>query len=184
MKRFLGMSSALILCAALAVRCGKHDPVPKGLADGGGSGDGTFCATPPEYVENVSSCQPAATDYQPRVNASAGDSWPACLSDDNTYHRIQESISTIARVAAFEEIAAKLWNNGKLPVAQDFVDAKTIYAQDQGLDSRVQRREDIHYGAPAGSATCQQAGIPAQYPDRCVGPAKLLPISSLHSSKR
>ncbi|HYO52557.1 hypothetical protein [Archangium sp.] len=49
-------------------------------------------------------------------------------------------------------------------------------ASPRGLDSRVQRREDVHYPAPSSGAKCSDAGIPEQYPDRCVGPAKLLPI--------
>jgi cell division protein ZapA (FtsZ GTPase activity inhibitor) len=54
------------------------------------------------------------------------------------------------------------------------VDARVAYALDQGIDSRVQRREDMHY--PAAPSPCSTAGIPAQYPDRCAGPMKLLPI--------
>ncbi|MBN1771241.1 MAG: hypothetical protein JXB32_08280, partial [Deltaproteobacteria bacterium] len=46
-----------------------------------------------------------------------------------------------------------------------------------GLDSRVQRREDLHYPAvPAGEGTCTDAGVPELYPDRCVGPGRILPI--------
>jgi hypothetical protein len=134
------------------------------------------CATRPTYTENVAACVPLATDYQPRVEGSANDSWAACISDGNTYHRIQESISTIARVEGFETIARLLWAPGKVPSPQAFVEARVKYAEAEGLDSRVQRREDIHYPPPANEAKCRDAGIPALYPDRCVGPAKLLPI--------
>jgi hypothetical protein len=102
--------------------------------------------------------------------------WAACISDDNTYHPIQESISTIARVEGFETIARLLWTPGKVPSPQAFVEARVKYAEAEGLDSRVQRREDIHHPPPDNGAKCRDAGIPALYPDRCVGPAKLLPI--------
>jgi hypothetical protein len=134
------------------------------------------CAIRPAYTEQVAACLPRATDYQPRVEGSANDSWPACISDDNTYHRIQESISTISRVESFETIAGLLWAPGRVPSAQAFVDARVKYAEAEGLDSRVQRREDIHYPPPAKGASCRDAGIPSLYPDRCVGAAKLLPI--------
>ncbi len=114
------------------------------LAPGADAGEPDGCQQPGAFVEDVSACQPLATDYQPRVNGSADDSWPACISDDDVYHPINESISTIARVAAFEQIAAQLWANDRLPSATDFIDARVVYAQDQGLDSRVQRRHEVH----------------------------------------
>ncbi len=144
------------------------------VADGGG-----VCEMPPVYVEDLSSCVIADTDYTPRdpaMNAAPDDMWPTCISDDNTYHRIMDTISTIARVEAFEMIADLLWDGDRRPTAQDFIDARVIYAQDQGLDSRVQRRHDVHYPEPPGGATCADPGVPEMYPDRCVGPAKLLPI--------
>ena len=42
------------------------------------------------------SCKALPTDYSP----GADDMWEPCISDDGTYHRIQESISTIQRVRA------------------------------------------------------------------------------------
>jgi hypothetical protein len=162
--------------------CG-DDAVPA-AADGGqvdgpapdADGDGGECQGAGPYVEDVSSCAALATDYQPRVSGSQGDAWPACISDDNIFHPINPSIASMARVAAFEEIAAQLWADDRLPSATDFVDARVIYAQDQGIDSRVQRRHDVHYPEPSRGATCADPGVPEQYPDRCVGPAKLLPI--------
>ncbi len=160
--------AALCLCA-----CPGPGPSPTdggtGAADAGG-----FCEPPPAYLEDVSACAPAADDYQPRLNGSAGDPWPACISDSNSYTPINPSISSVARVAAFEQIAELLWRGNRVPSAQDFVDARVLYAADQGLDSRVQRREDLHYAA--APAPCATAGVPEQYPDRCVGPAKLLPV--------
>lgn len=125
-------------------------------------------------MENVTSCQPLATDYLPRTSNSSTDTWPACISDTNTFTPIDPNISSIARVTAFENIAGLLWRDGVLPSPQAFIDARVEYALDQGLDSRLQRREDVHY--PAAPAPCSTAGIPAQHPDRCAGPATLLPI--------
>lgn len=151
-------------------------PMSPADAGSGGGSAATDCETPPPLREDLSSCRPLAADYQPRANASAGDSWAACISDDNRYHPIDPNISTVARVSAFEQIATLLWRDRKVPAAADFVEARVIYAQDQGLDSRVQRREDVHYPPPPGGKRCSEAGIPDANPDRCVGPAKLLPV--------
>jgi hypothetical protein len=119
-------------------------------------------------------CEPLATDYQPRTGT---DEWPACISDDNTYHQIGASISTVARIAAFEQIADLLWRRATPPGPADFTNARVSYTETNGLDSRVQRREDLHVPAvPAADGACTDAGVPALYPDRCAGPARILPI--------
>jgi hypothetical protein len=119
-------------------------------------------------------CAPLATDYQPRTGL---DDWPACISDDDTYHWLGTTIGSIARVTSFEAIAGLLWRRGTAPTADDFLAARTIYVETNGLDSRIQRREDLHYPAvPAADGACTDAGVPALYPDRCVGPARILPI--------
>jgi hypothetical protein len=169
MRSFAFATVALSLLA-----CPGPGPAP---GDGGvdaGPDDAGFCPAPPAYTEDVSGCAPAATDYQPRVNASADDAWPACISDPGTYSPIDPNISTVARVAAFEDLARLLWRDGVRPSPEAFIDARVLYAQDQGLDSRVQRREDVHY--PPAPMPCSTAGIPEQYPRRCVGPATLLPL--------
>ncbi|MCB9654701.1 MAG: hypothetical protein H6729_11285 [Deltaproteobacteria bacterium] len=172
MRRSLAMAVAFAVVAVMA-SCAR-DP----SASRGDSGPGTnaagFCEPTPAYTEDLSACRAAPDDYQPRTGGSASDTWPACISDDNVYHVINPSISTVARVAAFEEIGKMLWVNNRRPSEQDFIDARVLYAQDQGLDSRVQRREDVHFAA--APEPCSTAGIPDQYADRCVGPAKLLPI--------
>lgn len=173
MKKITRFAAVAALCVGIAA-CGQKDPTPSGGDAGNGGVSGSFCDPTPSYTENVAACQPGANDYLPRVSASSTDTYPACISDDNVYHPINPSISTVARVAGFEQVASKLWEANKVPTAQDFIDARVIYAQDQGLDSRVQRREDIHYAAAA--QPCSTAGVPEQNPDRCVGPAKLLPI--------
>ncbi|MFT6397887.1 MAG: hypothetical protein ACJAYU_002642 [Bradymonadia bacterium] len=121
-------------------------------------------------------CEPLLSDYSP----GADDEWPECVSDDGTYHQVEESISTIGRVAGFETIGDLLWRDGT-PSPEDFVEARDAYATGEGLDSRVQRREDEHYPSvvDAGSGEtlrCRDEGVPAMDPERCVGPALILPI--------
>ncbi|MBI5547690.1 MAG: hypothetical protein HY901_27730 [Deltaproteobacteria bacterium] len=166
---------SLVLAAALWV-CGCPEDNVEPIRDAGttAADAGGDCPTPPVYTEDLAGCAPLATDYQPRVNGSADDAWPACISDDNAYHKVDPSISTIARIEAFDQIADKLWRNGRSPTAQDFIDARVLYVLDQGLDSRVQRREDIHY--PAGAAACTDPAVADANPDRCAGPERLLPI--------
>jgi hypothetical protein len=159
----------------LSVGCALKDPEPSPKVDGGpGTNALGFCEPKPSAADVLTGCQAKSDDYRPRDSGSSADSWPACISDDNRYHPINPSITTVSRVAAFDEIAGKLWEGDRVPTAQEFVEARVIYAQDQGLDSRVQRREDVHYPAPP--QPCSTAGIPADHPDRCVGPSKLLPV--------
>jgi hypothetical protein len=171
MKRILMLAAAALLVSAC-----DDDPTPPEKPEPGPP----LCSNAPNVQENLTSCQPAATDYRPReeqVNSSASDAWATCISDDNTYHPIEQNISTVARVAAFDEIADALWRNGKVPTKADFVSSLDKYTQPEGLGSRVQRREDYHYPPPAtGAGTCRNAGVPETAPDRCVGPARLLPI--------
>jgi hypothetical protein len=136
--------------------------------------------TCPTKMEDVSACMHAADDYEPRQNGSAGDQWPACISDDNTFHQLGASPpSTSARTLAWDSMALKLWRNAAPPTMQNFLDARNEYSVAQGIGSRVDRRQDIHYpevpGAPSALA-CTNAGIPLMYPDRCAGPAKLTPL--------
>lgn len=162
-----------LLALCLLAACGGASN-PENPDAGPVPADAGDCPNPPAPTEDVSACAPLATDYQPRASGSANDSWAACISDDNTYHPIDPNISSVARVAAFDQIADLLWRDGKVPSAQDFTDARVLYAADQGLDSRVQRREDIHY--PAGPGKCSEPAVADAHPDRCAGPKKLLPI--------
>jgi hypothetical protein len=137
------------------------------------------CTPAPSFSEDVASCQPAATDYRPRqkeVNESATDAWAACISDDNTYHPIDPNITTVARVAAYGEIAQQLWRDCQEPTKEAFISAYDKFTQLEGIASRVQRREDYHYPPAPNNARCRDANVPETAPDRCVGPAKLLPI--------
>jgi hypothetical protein len=172
MKRILLLATMAILASACT-----DDPTPPDETPD----DGTplQCPNPPANAEEAKSCQPSETDYrpgEPTVNNAETDAWAACISDDNTYHAIDPNISTVARVAAFDEIARKLWRDGKVPAKEDFVAALDLYTQPEGLGSRVQRREDYHYPAAPNNGRCRDPGVPDTAPDRCVGPAKLLPI--------
>ena len=128
-------------------------------------------------TQDDASCTPAADDYEPRDQASANDSWPACVSDQGTYQPLEASISTIARIGAFEEISTLLaFDGSRVPSAKDFLDARVVYTQAEGLESRVVRREDEHYPAAPSSCRDLSDAEQMQYADRCVGPAKIRPI--------
>ncbi|MCP3141313.1 hypothetical protein [Pyxidicoccus xibeiensis] len=165
-----------------SVDAGSPDGGPGDAGPGdGGTGDGGTDAgcENPTYTEDVSACQPAATDYRPRdpaANNGPEDAWPACISDTNTYSPIDPNISTVARVAAFDQLAVKLWKDGKVPTNLEFVESLDLFTQPEGLASRVQRREDVHYPPAPNGGRCRDQGVPETAPDRCVGPAKLLPI--------
>jgi hypothetical protein len=150
---------------------GDHDASDRadaGSRDAGVTGPSCEGAslTPP-----VRACDPLATDY---AIPSDSDGWATCISDDGEYHRFFPDISTIARVAAYEEIEALLFDPTSDPERQAFLDARLIYQEPEGLDSRVVRRYDPHYTAPSGT-DCSIAGTPDAYPEYCVGPARLQP---------
>jgi hypothetical protein len=173
--------TSLAAAAALLAACKADDP--PGTPDGAPRPDAALIDSGPDAVpvDADPGCQPLDSDYLPRVNGSADDTWPACISDDNAYHPFDASISTIARVAAFEEIRALLFT-GAAPSSDDFLDARAQYLLANGLESRVARREDEHYppvldggGAPVACQSLtpeeQQANA-----DRCVGPARIGPL--------
>lgn len=172
-----------VLAMALLIGCESEDPelvtrdsgatTPIDAAtDGGDVCSGAERVTP---LPDDPTCKPRPTDYRP---GAADDGWTmACISDDNAYHRFSESISTITRVAAFDEIAKLLgFGTDKVPTRDDFIAARVVFSADQGLGSRVERREDEHY--PPGPKACNDMTPSelAMYRDRCAGPAKILPI--------
>jgi len=183
----IGAALLWILIGVAAAACGDDattapdsailPPQDAAATDAGpSSGDAGPCLPP--FTEDVSACTPAATDYQPRNGIPGANAWPACVSDDDTYHLIGGTPSSVARSAAFEAMAPKLWDNPRAPTAADFLSARDDYSVEQGLASRVARRQDISYPEVPGGDTfaCQSSGIPELYPDRCAGPAKLKPI--------
>lgn len=116
-------------------------------------------------------CEPLPSDYAP----GADDEWPACVSDDGEYHRVLEDISTIARIGAFEELEALLFDPSADPSPDEFLEGRLIYQREQGLDSRVVRRYDPHFEVP-DDTDCTVEGAPEAFPDYCVGPARLQPM--------
>jgi hypothetical protein len=166
----------LLVCAALAApACGDDGGIAGGgaVADAAGGGAGGRSCEPRAGSERPDpmGCAPHSSDYAPCTD----DGYGACVSDDGEYHRFQESISTIARVEAFERIADLLFNAERDATAGDFLSARMIYQEDEGLDSRVVRRYDPYFEVPQGT-DCTQTGVPEEYPEYCVGPAKLQPI--------
>ncbi|MBN2803294.1 MAG: hypothetical protein JXR91_09385 [Deltaproteobacteria bacterium] len=127
-----------------------------------------------DYNENIFKCEPLKTDYTP--SDPDNDSWDACISDDNSYHKIEDSISSIARVEAGEAIGELLWNNSNVPSADDFIAAKVLLDTQEGLGSRIDRRYDIHYDPPSDGSSCDDEGVAEKNPDYCVGPAVLRPL--------
>ncbi len=118
-------------------------------------------------------CTPLETDYVP---GSDSDGWDSCIVDSSgdDYPRIEETVSTIARVAGYDRIAARIFTDAT-PSAADFLAAREIYQEDEGLDSRIVRRYDPRYEAPEG-IDCTMAAVAEANPDYCVGPAILQPI--------
>ena len=125
----------------------------------------------PTTIPDPGGCTPLATDYAPCVD----DMWPECISDYGEYVRIQDTISSIARVRAFEEIATLLFDPTRDPSAADFVMARDIYQEEEGLDSRLVRRYDPHFDVPEGT-DCTLPDMASAFPDYCVGPSTLQPI--------
>jgi len=129
-------------------------------------------------------CTPQPSDYQPRVENSAKDTWPACISDTGAYALIEPATGTVARIEAYEEIAELLWRGG-VPSPADFTAARDAYVRAEGLESRLVRREDLHYPEiPIADwdpqtdpdKQCTLASNVQKYPERCVGPAKISPL--------
>jgi len=202
-RQFISLRSVVpVVCSLpLWVACQEDDPVvtptaDTGVADAGdtvssdvsdvataadtdnnadSTGDDTGSDTETDPVEPVV-CEPLATDY----SVASNDTWPACASDEGSYVPFEATISTIARIDAYETMATLLWDNPAVPTAVDFLAARELYATDEGLGSRVPRREDEHY-PPVTDETgtvllCRDEGVPALDPLRCVGPAQMVPI--------
>ncbi|MCA9709882.1 MAG: hypothetical protein KDK70_28850, partial [Myxococcales bacterium] len=136
--------------------------------------------TPSDEVNppfDESTCAPAANDYTPTVNGSADDAWPACANDDGAYHPLEQPGSA-ARTEAFEQMRT-IFAAGLTP--DDFTAAREQYSLDQGIESRVVRREDVHFPnipeaeqdpAVDFDKQCTIEANVTNYPDRCAGPAK------------
>lgn len=131
-------------------------------------------------------CVPVATDYQPRTNMSMDDMWAPCIVDDGVYQQVEAKVpGSAARITQYETAAKLLWDGGVVPSKDDFTAARDAYITPEGLESRVVRREDLHYPPipmsewdpqVAGDKQCTVPGLPEKYPDRCVGPISMVPL--------
>ena len=183
MQKTCAPRNALVLAVAIAcAACEASDPETRETLDGGTvpSGDAaTACTTEPAVTpvppSDPAACSRPSTDYDPTRTAT--DAWPACISDANAYVPFEASISALSRVAAFEQIRGLLgFGTTKTPSPDDFLQARVLYSQDQGIESRIARREDEHY--PPAAKLCRDmtdAELAANR-DRCVGPALLRPL--------
>lgn len=163
---------AALLCAlTLVIAC---DGGADGAGADGGLGDAGGEACLPraaDVIPEAGQCAAADGDFAP----CADDGWDSCVSDDGRYHRVQPTISSAGRVAAFEEIADLLFDPTADADGDTFLAARLIYQRDEGLDSRVVRRYDPHFEVPADT-DCTAEGTPEIQPDYCVGPARIAPL--------
>lgn len=164
--------------------CPGDDPVDEAGDDStdGGEEGGMPCEPADDPVDE-SACTILDTDYTP--SDPDGDMYPACISDGGTYELYAEPPGSIARIEALDQIGDLLWKRVDAPTTDDFTTARTIYETDQGLGSRVDRREDLHYPPVPEEEwdpgldpdkQCSNEDLAAAYPDRCAGPAKIRPL--------
>lgn len=190
-----------LICLPLLAGCKTEDPIDSDSASETGTSNGTGtsnatdeptggmpmdCAGLSVPAIDESSCQPLASDYQPRVNDSADDTWPACIADTLPYTQVDpKAPGSAARIVAYEEMAKLLWDNKAEPTPDDFTAARDQYVIAEGLESRLNRREDLHYDPIPmaewdpqvdGDKQCTVAELAAKYTDRCVGPDTMKPI--------
>ena len=169
---------ALALTGCPGDDTGSNETGGMGTADSSG---GECTPSADIAAADESACMPAASDYQPLTDAE-GDQYPACVTDDGAYHLIDTTPSSIARVEAFEDVMAQL----AADLSPDgFTMARATYSVDEGLESRVVRREDLHYdpvpeadwdpGVDADKQCSVEANV-TKYPERCAGPARIAPI--------
>lgn len=155
--------------------CPQSTPNPTEIGQADAKVQETLCGQvwgQPLIEGDNTTCKINQGDYKPN---NQDDGWPPCISDDGFYHPFDPNISSIARVEAFEKIAQLLFKTTP-PTPQEFNEARIAYAQDQGLESRVSRREDEHY--PPANKKCQDMTEEElqQNKDRCVGPAQIRPL--------
>lgn len=161
---------AIAAVAFAVAACGgdKKDDAPEELFGEGAEPGGV---NPPI----TGACVPLTATWKGSYTPGADDEWPECISDDGKYHPINPSISAVARTQVFEEMGALLFDPDKDASKADFLEARKLYEEDEGLGSRVVRRYDPHY-KPIGDPDCtKQADVEAN-PDYCAGPAKISPI--------
>jgi hypothetical protein len=126
-------------------------------------------------VMDNAACKHDAKDFDPKNTANDG--WAACKSDDGIFHPFDVNVGSDKRTVAFDAIG-KLLGFGTIakPDAQAFIDAKVLYVETEGIESRVVRREDWHYPEAPKACNMMTPEEQAMYKDRCVGPQKLMPV--------
>jgi len=138
----------------------------------------TTCFT--TLVHSASICEASSDDYHPRNHlGSWGNDSCTINNNPNEYRAINPTdISTKTRIAAFEEMGSFLWNHPRPLSAENFTQARLIYSRDEGLDSRVQRRENIHFPVLPDCQRCNLASdaVQKENADRCAGPVHIVPI--------
>ena len=172
----------LCLCGGLALSACRTGEDPMSDDGGDDGGEVTEPCQPATDPVDESSCTPLDSDYRPLQ--SDADPYPACISDGGSYELVADPPGSIARIEALDAIADLLWRDGG-PTRDDFTEARTTYETDQGLGSRVERREDLHY-PPIPEAEwdpaldpdkqCANSDLADAHPDRCAGPAKIQPL--------
>ncbi|MCR9161452.1 MAG: hypothetical protein ACE37F_29760 [Nannocystaceae bacterium] len=153
-----------------------------GMDDDGGDTDGdegmVYACGDLVDEDDLAACSPNANDYQP----GGDDAYEACVTDDGTYTLVDSTPSSIARVEAYEEVLTMLAAD---PSQAGFTAARTKYSEDEGLESRLQRREDLHYPEIPMSdwdpgvdsdKQCTVASNVEKYAERCAGPSSIAPI--------
>lgn len=180
-KHVLWRPIGWLACSAAAFTggaCGANDP---GKTSSGSSSIPevqTICDVNQGVEDRAkATCKPLMDDYTPREAASANDTWPACISDQNQYVPFGALALTIAHTKDFEEIAKRLQFGGLYaPTSNDFTIAESLYTLDGGIASTVVALEDDHY--PAAPQRCQDLTPEeqAQYPFRCTGFVRIKPI--------
>lgn len=191
----------LSLCLPLLFACKTGDPSDDSATDPTGETGGTEPTSTPTSTQPVmdcsmimvaasdaaeASCTPLASDYQPRDSNSANDMWPACIADEAPYPLVEAGTpGSAARIDAYVAMAALLWDNSSEPTPEDFTAARDQYVIPEGLESRLNRREDLHVDAIPmaewddqvdSDKQCTVAALAAKYPERCVGPATMKPL--------
>lgn len=182
--------STLLALASTSVACGTEVPdeesgtqmsgtssMDSGADQGTAGTDNDAVACLPV---DTSTCIPRSTDFKPGLE----DGYPACVVDDGQYHLIATTPGSVGRVQAYDQIADLLWSFG-VPGAEAFKQARMVYETPEGLKSRLERREDLHYpGVPEADwdpgvdpdKQCSVAANVQKYPQRCAGPALINPL--------
>ncbi len=170
--RYLASLALLFL-----IGCAAENPTETELDNTQDPVSGKSCEIPPTPSLDLSACTPKDTDYLPRENNSADDNWESCVSDDGAYTQLELSVSSIERVAGFDQIADMLWRSGDVPTTEDFLNARDIYTMEQGLRTRVMRRYDPRLEAPPGGEwSCGDEETYLAYPEFCIGPSTIGPL--------